>query len=57
MKKYISVLVLFLGIFAMAQVPRFAKYDVAETGAQLYLPAVPTWEKSLSEDKNEVLLI
>ena len=47
MKKYISVLVLFLGIFAMAQVPRFAKYDVAETGAQLYSPAVPTWEKSL----------
>ena len=49
-------MVLFLGIFAMAQVPRFAKYDVAETSAQLYLPSVPTWEKSLSEDKSEIYL-
>lgn len=56
MKKYISVLVLFLGIFAFGQVPRFAKYDVAETGAQLYLPLVPTWEKSLSEDRSEIYL-
>lgn len=56
MKKYISFLVLFLGIVAFAQVPRFAKYDVAETGAQLYLPAAPIWEKSVSEDKSEVYL-
>lgn len=54
MKKHISFLVLFLGIFAFAQVPRFAKYDVAETGAQIYLPAQPSWEKSISEDKSEV---
>ena len=56
MRKYISVLVLFLGIFAFGQVPRFAKYDVAETGAQIYLPAQPTWEKSVSEDKSEIYL-
>ena len=49
-------MVLFLGIFAFTQVPRFAKYDVAETGAQLYLPAAPIWEKSVSEDKSEVYL-
>lgn len=56
MKKYISVLVLFLGIFAFGQVPRFAKYEVAETGAQLYLPMQPTWEKSVAEDKSEIYL-
>ena len=56
MKKYILFLVLFLGIFAFGQVPRFAKYDVAETGAQLYLPSEPKWEKSVSEDKSEIYL-
>lgn len=56
MRKYITILILFLGVFAFAQVPRFAKYNVAETGAQMYLPASPTWEKSISEDKSEVYL-
>lgn len=56
MKKHILFFVLFLGIFAFAQVPRFAKYDVAETGAQIYLPAPPSWEKSVSEDKSEIYL-
>lgn len=47
---------LFLGIFTFSQVPRFTKYNVAETGAQIYLPAQPTWEKSVSDDKSEVYL-
>lgn len=54
MKKLITVIILFFGMTIFAQVPRFAKYDVAETGAQIYLPAQPNWEKSLSEDKSEV---
>lgn len=56
MKKIIVALYLFLGVAVFSQVPRFAKYPVAETGAQIYLPAQPTWEKSLSEDKSEIYL-
>jgi hypothetical protein len=36
-------------------VPRFSKYDVAETGCKVYLPADPgEFEKTLSEDESEV---
>jgi hypothetical protein len=36
-------------------VPRFAKYDIGETGCKVYLPSDPgDFEKSLSEDNSEV---
>ncbi len=40
---------------AQVAVPRFAKYDVAETGCKVYLPGDPgEFELTLSEDKSEV---
>lgn len=41
-------------IASVAQVPRFAKYPIMETGANIYIPAEPTWEKSGSEDGSDV---
>jgi hypothetical protein len=36
-------------------VPRFAKYEIGETGCKVYLPADPgTFEMTLSEDQSEV---
>jgi hypothetical protein len=56
--KRLSILFLMIALSAAAwsqSVPRFAKYDVAETGCKVYLPADPgAFEKSLSEDDSEV---
>jgi hypothetical protein len=57
MNRY-AFLLLFLaaGILTYAQsVPRFAKYDIAETGCKVYLPSDPDeFELTLSEDKSQV---
>jgi hypothetical protein len=37
-----------------AQIPRFAKYPILETGAALYTPGKPTWQHSFSEDSSDV---
>lgn len=39
---------------AWSQVPRFAKYDVAETGAKVYMPTEVTFERTESEDGSDV---
>lgn len=50
---------LFLGVLVfnsslLAQAPRFAKYQVSETGAALYMPLEPYWDLTFSEDSSEV---
>ena len=37
-----------------SQTPRFAKYEVMNTGAAVYFPAEPVFELSYSEDESEV---
>ncbi|TAE60338.1 MAG: hypothetical protein EAZ89_01610 [Bacteroidetes bacterium] len=39
---------------AQAQTPRFTKYPVMESGAAIYMPAAPLFEKSYSEDSSAV---
>lgn len=51
---FLSALGLLLITQVQAQTPRFAKYDVADTGAKIYMPAEPSFEKSLSEDGSEI---
>jgi hypothetical protein len=36
MKKLSIFIVLLIGVIISAQVPRFAKYNIADTGAQFY---------------------
>lgn len=51
---------LFIGVImalflpAQAQTPRFTKYPVMESGAAMYMPAAPLFEKSYSEDSSAV---
>lgn len=56
MNRYLVIF--FIGIFLpaslSAQVPRFSKYNVMESGASLYMPEEPLWELSYSEDSSEV---
>lgn len=56
--KRTSILIALFTLVTLAwgqSVPRFAKYDVAETGCKVYLPADPgEFELTLSEDKSEV---
>ena len=54
MKKLSIFIVLLIGVIISAQVPRFAKYNIADTGAQFYFPTEPKFTKALSNDKNEV---
>ena len=54
MKKLSIFIVLLIGVIISAQVPRFAKYKIADTGAQFYFPTEPKFTKALSNDKNEV---
>ncbi|MBB4806223.1 hypothetical protein HNP38_001495 [Chryseobacterium defluvii] len=57
MKKLIRsilLLLLFSFTFYHAQVPRFVKYNVADSGTSLYLPGEPKWETSVSEDKSTI---
>lgn len=56
MKKLSPFILLLIGIIISAQVPKFAKYNIADTGAQFYFPAEPKWQKSISEDKSEIYL-
>ena len=56
MKKLTFLIILFIGIIISAQVPRFAKYPIAETGTQFYFPEEPKWQKSISEDKSEIYI-
>lgn len=37
-----------------AQVPRFVKYDIMDTGAKAYFPSDPGFELSYSEDNSKV---
>lgn len=56
--KRTSILIALFTLVTLAwsqAVPRFAKYDVAETGCKVYLPADPgDFEMTMSEDKSEV---
>ena len=54
MKKLLIFIVLLIGVIISAQVPRFAKYNIADTEAQYYFPTEPKFTKALSNDKNEV---
>lgn len=56
MKKFSTFIILLIGIIISAQVPKFVKYPIADTGAQFYFPAEPKWQKSISEDKSEIYI-
>ncbi|MEY3443791.1 MAG: hypothetical protein RLZZ519_2072 [Bacteroidota bacterium] len=51
----LSLLIVLTSVVWSQSVPRFAKYDIAETGCKVYLPEDPgEFEMSLSEDNSEV---
>jgi hypothetical protein len=54
--KRCSLFILFLAICntLFAQVPRFAKYQIEDTGAFFYAPDEPDFELSYSEDSSKV---
>ena len=54
MKFQFLALLLFSSTFLLAQVPRFAKHPVMQTGAALYIPGTPTWDVSFSEDSSKI---
>jgi hypothetical protein len=55
LRTILPILVLtFMVYIVAAQVPRFTKYDVAETGAKVYMPTEVTFERSESEDGSDV---
>jgi hypothetical protein len=56
MRKFLLPLLGFalLNVSAIAQIPRFSKYSVKETGAFVYMPAEPNWTIELSEDQSKV---
>lgn len=54
MKFQFLALLLLSSTLLLAQVPRFAKHPVMETGAALYIPGTPTWELSYAEDSSKV---
>ena len=56
MKKYLMLLLLGFCVIGFAQTPRFAKYTVATTSMQIYLPTEPKWEKSNSADGSEIYI-
>ncbi|RNA61641.1 hypothetical protein D1631_06715 [Chryseobacterium nematophagum] len=57
MKKFlilnVFILITSISLFH-SQVPKFMKYSVSDSGASLYIPGEPKWEKSLSEDQSDV---
>jgi hypothetical protein len=53
--RIIVFLCLFVTVGSMlAQVPKFSKYSIRETGAGLYMPAEPIWEISYSDDSSKL---
>lgn len=54
MKKFASFILAFIFVILNAQVPRFKKYPIVDTGAQFYFPEEPRFTKALSNDKNEI---
>ena len=51
---FVILLFLFSTNTISAQTPRFQKYDINQTGAAIYLPGEPVFEKDYSEDSSEL---
>ena len=56
MKKIFALTLITISILSFAQTPRFAKYSVATTPVEIYLPTEPKWHPTKAKDGSEIYI-